>query len=181
VEVDGGRARRFRVSRDESGKLVGDIEELDRVAGVGPVEPAPEATPGSFNDVFGSVEALQMLLVDALNHIIDDGIEAARLNYVKPGDTLKREGAIAGFEDCRRKVPAKIAALLAEANERARQAMREEDSRYWFWRCRVLAIEWVANVLSNVLVAKGMLPIGKMTARGRLKAAEIIGVRESRP
>jgi hypothetical protein len=169
------------VSRDESGELVGDIEELDRVAGVAPVEPAPEATPGSFNDVFGSVEGLQMLLVDALNHIIDDGIEAARLDYVKPGDTLKREGAIVGFEECRDKAPAEIAVLLVEAHERARQAMREEDSRYWFWRCRALAIEWVANVFSNILVAKGMLPIGKMTARGRLKAAEIIGVAETRP
>jgi hypothetical protein len=39
-----------------------------------------------------------------------------------------------------------------------------------------MEIEWVANVLSNILVAQGMLPIGDMTARGRLKAAEIIGV-----
>jgi hypothetical protein len=34
----------------------------------------------------------------------------------------------------------------------------------------------VANVLSNILVANGTLPIATMTARGRLKAAEIIGV-----
>jgi hypothetical protein len=31
-----------------------------------------------------------MTLNDALNAIIDDGIEAARLDYAKPQDTLKR-------------------------------------------------------------------------------------------
>jgi hypothetical protein len=66
-------------------------------------------------------------LNDALNCIVDDGITAARLDYAKSRDTLKREGAIAGFEECRAKSPAEIAALLAEANERARQAMLERD------------------------------------------------------
>ena len=31
-----------------------------------------------------------MRLLDALNVIVDDGIEAARMDYAKPGDTLKR-------------------------------------------------------------------------------------------
>jgi hypothetical protein len=38
----------------------------------------------------------------ALHAVIDDGIEAARLDYGKPRDTLKREGAIAGFAASRR-------------------------------------------------------------------------------
>jgi len=71
-----------------------------------------------------------MLLVDALNFTIDDGIEAARMDYAKPRDTLKREGAIAGFEECRNREPAQIAALLVEANERADRAIREDDPRY---------------------------------------------------
>jgi hypothetical protein len=52
-----------------------------------------------------------MLLVDAINHVIDDGIEAARHDYAKPGDTLKREGAIAGFDECRNKEPVEICRL----------------------------------------------------------------------
>jgi hypothetical protein len=48
-----------------------------------------------------------MLLVDALNFVIDDGIEAARVDYPKPRDILKREGAIAGFEECRNKETAR--------------------------------------------------------------------------
>ena len=56
-----GRVPRFRVARGEDGELVGDVEELDRVAVVGPLEddePPPEATSGNFNDVFGLVEGL---------------------------------------------------------------------------------------------------------------------------
>lgn len=60
-----------------------------------------------------------MPLVDALNAIIDDGIEAARVDYSKPRNTLEREGAIHGFEECRSKVPTKISSLLVESNARA--------------------------------------------------------------
>jgi hypothetical protein len=56
--------------------------------------------------------------------------------------------------------------------------MLEHDPRYWFWRCRAAEIEWVTNVLSNILRAQGLPPIGTMTARGALKAAEIVGVSE---
>jgi hypothetical protein len=42
------------------------------------------------------------------------------------------------------------------------------------------SIRAVVNVMSNILVANGMLPIGDMTVHGRLKAAEILGVAEAR-
>jgi hypothetical protein len=47
---------------------------------------------------------------------------------------------------------------------RAIHDMAIHDIRYW--RCRALEIEWVANVLSNILDAQGLPPIGMMTARG---------------
>jgi hypothetical protein len=119
-----------------------------------------------------------MLLNDALNRIIDDGIEAARADYSKPHQADKREGSVKGFEDCRGKAPDEIARMLVEANERALQAMREQASDYWYWRCRAAEIEWVANVLSCIMAAQGWAPIAMMTARGHLKAAEIIGVSE---
>lgn len=122
-----------------------------------------------------------MDLNDALNHIIDDGIEAARSDYGKPRDTLKREGAIKGFEECRAKSPDEIAALLAQADRKVEEAMRAESPQYWFWRCRHVEIEWVANVLSCIMAAQGWTPIHTMTARGQMKAAEIIGVAEPRP
>ena len=51
-----------------------------------------------------------MTLNDALNAIIDDGTEAVRLDYAKPQQT-KREGPIAGFEECRGKSPGRIVSL----------------------------------------------------------------------
>lgn len=117
-----------------------------------------------------------MNLNDALNWIIDDGIEAARADYKKPKDKLKLDGAIRGFEECRGKSPDEIVALYAEAGERQQQAFFDQAADYWYWRCRQAEIEWVMNVLSNIMHAQGWPPIGMMTMRGAMKAAEIIGV-----
>ena len=119
-----------------------------------------------------------MNLNDCLNWIIDDGIEAARADYTRPDQGLWLEGSIAGFEECRGKTPPEIADLILAARLRADQAMRDEDARYWYWRCRSLEIEWVANVLSNIMMAQGWPAIGIATYRGLMKAAEIIGVSE---
>ena len=122
-----------------------------------------------------------MLMIDALNQIIDDGIEAARLSYSKPRDKQKLEGSIRGFEDCRDKAPDEIATLLLEANATAqglRAGMGVPDD-YWYWRCRALEIEWTANVLSAILDANGLDPIVPFTGQGVMKAAEIIGVADT--
>lgn len=127
-----------------------------------------------------------MTLNDALNQIIDDGIEAARADYTKPDQRLQLEGSIQGFEECRGKTPSQIAALIDEANARDFEQARDVNERggpaeqYWFWRCRTLEIEWVANVLGNVMLANNIEPLSRrlLTYRGAMKAAEIIGVRE---
>jgi hypothetical protein len=51
-----------------------------------------------FAGVAANLSRWDMTLNDALNQIIDDGIEAARADYSKPRDTLRRDGAIAGLE-----------------------------------------------------------------------------------
>lgn len=117
-----------------------------------------------------------MLLNDALNQIIDDGIEAARADYTKPCDKLKLKGAIKGFNECRGKSPDEISALLVIAGEDCTNAHQQQSPQYWYWRCRQAEIEWVANVLSCIMDAQGWPPIGMMTVRGGMKAAEIIGV-----
>ena len=61
-----------------------------------------------FAGVAANLSRWDMTLNDALNQIIDDGIEAARADYSKPRDTLKRDGAIAGLEDCLEKVPRRL-------------------------------------------------------------------------
>lgn len=117
-----------------------------------------------------------MNLNDALNRIIDDGIKAVRNDYTRPEDDDKLKGSIAGFEECRGKQPSEIVALRQEAHEKMMQAHAEHANDYWYWRCRESEIEWVINVLSNIMHAQGWTPIGIMTYRGAMKAAEIIGV-----
>lgn len=120
-----------------------------------------------------------MLLIDALNHIIDDGIEAARASYAKPRDQLKRDGAMFGFGECRGKTPFEILETYRITSDQVLKAHREQSEAYWYWRCCQAEIEWVMNVLSCILVAQGLSPIGMMTARGQIKAAQIIGVAEA--
>jgi hypothetical protein len=84
-------------------------------------------------------------LNDALNRIIDDGIETARAEYTRPDQKLMLVGAIKGLEECRGKTPAEIAALITEAEASAVQAAADDPTYYWFWRCRVLEIKSVAE------------------------------------
>jgi len=109
-----------------------------------------------------------------LTLVIDDGIEAARLSY--KNDTLKRNGAIAGFEACRSLNTDQLADLLKSAEKASEKAMREGAPDYWYWRCRTLEIEWVCNVVSAVRMNSGLSIIINPTVRGMMKAAEIIGV-----
>jgi hypothetical protein len=115
---------------------------------------------------------------ESLCFIIEDGIQAARESYSKPSDSLKLAGAIRGFEDCRGKSPFGLKFLLAEVILEEQQARLGESPDYWFHRCRSLEVRWVCNVLSCILVVNGFAPISGMTARGMIKAADIIGVGE---
>jgi hypothetical protein len=110
-----------------------------------------------------------------LERIINDGIEAARKDYASEPDKLK--GAVAGFAACRGKQPAELAALFLEAQERTRQAFRLRVENYWEIRCYDAEIEWTCNCVSAVLLNQGLPVIVNPTARGMLKAAEVVGVR----
>jgi hypothetical protein len=117
-----------------------------------------------------------------LDRVIDDGIAAARADY-REGPKL--EGSVEGFEDCRGKGPTELRDLLAEARQetvKARRAIGDESDQalvdaYWRIRCRELEIEWVCNVASAALMNQGLRVIVPPTARGVMKAAEIVGVR----
>jgi len=113
---------------------------------------------------------------DFLNAIIDDGIESCREAYAGPADAERREGAIRGFEDCRGKTPAELLALKAEADRAIHDKMLEQAADYWFWRYRSLQVDWTLNVLSAAAHAHGRPAYVAPTARGMLKAADILGV-----
>lgn len=122
---------------------------------------------------------------DFLNAVIEGGIEGAKRDYALSSQRPIREGSIAGFEACRGKNPSEIAALLKEAREKAHRALHtahilrigETEDRYWWARGFELEVEWVANVVSAALWNAGLPVIVPPTARGVMRAAEILGVK----
>ena len=119
-----------------------------------------------------------------LARVIDDGIEAARRDYKRPEQKSKLEGSIEGFEACRDKSPAELADLLQKAHVRAQTAyfrVNEKeisDEEYWKVRCFEAEVEWTCNCVSAILMNEGKPVIVNPTARGVLKAAEVVGVRK---
>lgn len=121
-----------------------------------------------------------MLLGQLIDRICADGIEAVRADYVRPDQADKLKGAIEGFELCQGITSAEhLLEALDKANARAQEAFEASD--YWRWRCRAAEIDWVCNVVSAAMVANGMKSLGSIwpTCRGMMKAAEILGVKES--
>jgi hypothetical protein len=128
----------------------------------------------------------EMPYEDFLARVIDDGIAAAKADY---SDRNKLAGALAGFEQCRDRYPHELATLLEEARRATAHAYADREcgySGYWYTRCRELEIEWVCNVVSAALtfavVPPGPItrtPIVPPTARAVMKAAEILGVKET--
>ena len=129
-----------------------------------------------------------MTYEEALERTINEGIEAAKEDYGRrdsPENKARLKGSIEGFEACRGKTPAELSGLLAEEGRKTHQAFidaHEEkitSDEYWQIRCRELEIGWVANVMSAILMNQNMPVIVNPTARGVMKAAEIVGVAEA--
>ena len=113
-----------------------------------------------------------------LDRVIEEGIEAARQDYSRPEQKSKLDGSIAGFQKCNRLTPGELGELLADARKSTQTAFvrAEDDSTvdYWHMRCLEAEVEWVCNVVSAMLLANGQPPILHPTARGTIKAAEIL-------
>lgn len=114
-----------------------------------------------------------------LTRIINDGIVAAKRDYAH--DPMKQKGAVAGFEACRGKSPAELAQLRHDAADATRKARFGDGSKpvdnYWEVRCFEAEVEWTCNCVSAVMSNEGLPTIVTPTARGFLKAAEVVGVK----
>jgi hypothetical protein len=113
-----------------------------------------------------------------LTRVIDDGIAAARADYVDPRHAKYLEGSLEGFALCRGQSPHALQRLLVRVNREAAEKRRDAAEDLWFWRCRADEVGWVCNVVSALLINEGQTPLTAYlpTARGVLKAAEIVGV-----
>lgn len=128
-----------------------------------------------------------MTYTEALSSIIDQGMEAARKDYDREDQKSKLEGSLEGFERCRDKTPQQLKEVLDSAKVSTYQALHDshEDKittdQYWKIRCCEAEIEWVCNVVSSILHNQGLPTIITPTARGMMKAAEIVGVKKEEP
>jgi hypothetical protein len=110
-----------------------------------------------------------------------DGIAAAKGKYPRRDQADKLRGAIEGFELCRGIEHADhLLEALHQANARAIAAVAEEAADHRRWTCRVAEIEWVCNVVSAALVARGRQSLGPLwpTASAMLATADILGIRQ---
>lgn len=62
------------------------------------------------------------------------------------------------------------------ARKLADAALAADRSNYWYYRCFHVEVEWVCNVVSAALQNQREETIVPPTARGYLKASEILGV-----
>ena len=114
-----------------------------------------------------------------LKKIIEDGIKGAKKDYKSPDQKLILKGSIAGFEACCGKNPIELRKLLDNAGVRSQQAMLKQARDYWYHRGFVSEVEWVCNVVSAMLMNQGNPTIIIPTARGVMRASEIVGVAKS--
>jgi|ERR1035437_1208620 hypothetical protein len=122
---------------------------------------------------------------DFLEAVINDGIVAAEVDYPDYPDeekdeekqittNLKREGSVAGFEACRGLEPEELRALYLEAEHNNQMAFGDVAEDYWYWHCYACEVEWVCNVVSALLMQLRQEVITAPTARGVLKATEVL-------
>ena len=114
-----------------------------------------------------------------LTRVCDDGIAGSAEDY--KDDPVKRLAAAAAFNACRGKTGPQLGALLARATRvRLKAFGRHSHDRYWRVRIFEANVEWVANCVSAILLytTAGVVgrPIITPTARGLMKAAQVLGV-----
>lgn len=117
-----------------------------------------------------------MEYADFVNRIVNDGIRAASESYKKSPE--KKKGAVEGFEACRGKSPKELRELLSRSMQEAKDAYWGQDSDlYWEKTCFAAEVEWTCNCVSVFLMTGSEPPIVAPTARGAMKAAEVLGQR----
>jgi hypothetical protein len=114
-----------------------------------------------------------------LIRIIDEGIEAAKADYIGESNKNMLEGSIAGFTACKDKTPEELVEVWQKSSDNMNDAFREQKENYWYYRCFQLEVEWVCNVVSAMLMNEGgITPLLAWlpTANGVRKAATIISI-----
>ncbi|WP_147426062.1 hypothetical protein [Teichococcus wenyumeiae] len=120
-----------------------------------------------------------MLIRDFLNILLDDTLEEARMRRRGPQATLSFEGASQAVCECREamrgeRMAQQLESLLARARAEAATAAGQPDE--WFWVAREMHVEWIARVVSVILLSHGQRPILPPSREAAMEAARLIGL-----
>jgi hypothetical protein len=116
-----------------------------------------------------------VLIQDFLNLLLDDALEDARLRNATPTDRMAFLGAEAAVAECRAcmtgdRMRERLGDLLREARENSRISVSSGRPDQWFWFAREVQVEWIASVVS-VLLLLHRLPVIVPPTRGAAMAA----------
>lgn len=116
-----------------------------------------------------------MTYQEFLSQIIKDGLEEVSVVYKDQPNKLK--GCIEGFKACEDCTPEELLIQLKRAGEQRSWAYDGSDhDKYWRARMKEAQIEFVCNCVSAMLMNENKPVIITPTARGVMKAAEILNI-----
>ena len=109
-----------------------------------------------------------------LEKVINEGIKAAKADYRNNKEKL--EGAIDGFNACRKLDPKGLKDLLKSVSEYVSESRKKRADNYWYFRCYEAEMEWVINVVGSAMMLKGLPALipNLATIRGISNAKKIL-------
>lgn len=119
-----------------------------------------------------------MLVCEFLSFLLDDCLEDARIQHAYDADRNIFLGTERAIAECREamigdRLAEQVTALLNRAQADAAATLSTHDEMYWY--SREVQIEWVAGVVSILLINMHLPPIIQPTREAALAAAKLIG------
>lgn len=124
---------------------------------------------------------MPMLIGEFLNYLLDDVLEEAREAHLSRPDILRFNGTERAVMECRAAMTTaevihpRLSHLLANARMNADQAVAIDLPDAWFWMARAETVEWVAKVVSVVLLNQRLPTIVPPTRPAAVVAARLAG------
>ena len=127
-------------------------------------------------------EDVAMLIRDFFNCLLDDTLEDAREGVLEhPGEQMSWLGTSRAVQECRecmmgRDMSGALTALLENARQDCTQSLDADLPDQWYWFSREAGVEWIAGVVSVILLHQRMPPIVEPTRASALEAARLVGL-----
>ncbi len=120
-----------------------------------------------------------MLVAEFLDFLLADALEDARERAARGRDPLGFAAVGRALDECRDAVAGDLreglAALLRAAREDSRAALSAARPDRWFWFVREAQVEWIAEVVSVVLLQRGLPTVVPPGRGAALEAARLVG------